>query len=147
MEKHLETDRPILIVEDSDDDYDAAVRALRKELALPHPLRRCEDGKQALDYLLHDCAAKSTFPMMILLDLNLPGIDGRAVLSEIKSHDRLRCIPIIVMTHSDAQRDIRDCYRMGANSYVRKPLEWPRFVTAMKNLKGYWIDTAILPEI
>jgi hypothetical protein len=51
------------------------------------------------------------------------------------------------MTHSDAQRDIRDCYRMGANSYVRKPLEWPRFVTAMKNLKGYWIDTAILPEI
>jgi CheY-like chemotaxis protein len=141
----------ILIVDDSDDDYDATVRALCKNNNLQNPLRRCEDGHQALDYLYHrgpyQNFGESDRPGIILLDLNLPGIDGRKVLAEIKGDAQLKRIPVIVMTNSDDERDIQVCYDIGANTYIRKPLNWPGFLEAMQRLKEYWFEIAILPKV
>lgn len=144
--KVLRNCRTILVVEDSDDDFDAVTRVFRRELAVDNPVHRCEDGKEALRYLAEGGRGAEALPAVILLDLNLPGIDGRQVLADVKGDERLRMIPVLVMTNSDAQRDIRDCYRMGANCYVRKSLDWPSFVKTMAHLKGFWFDTAILPE-
>lgn len=140
----------ILVVDDSDDDYDATVRALTKGASLRNPIRRCENGRDALDYLhqkgdyADPCAAPR--PGIILLDLNMPGIDGRSVLDEIKHDDGLKSIPTIVMTNSDDERDIDACYRMGANTYIRKPLNLPSFFEAMARLKEYWFEIAVLPK-
>jgi two-component system response regulator len=142
----LRSGRTILIVEDSDDDFDAVTRAFRRELAVDNPLHRCEDGRKALAYLADSLCGNATLPAVILLDLNLPGIDGRKVLEDVKNDERLRFIPVLVMTNSDAQRDVRDCYRMGANCYIRKSLDWASFVMTMAHLKKFWFDTAILPE-
>lgn len=146
----VDSTQTILIVDDSDDDYDATVRALRKDKNLKNPLRRCEDGRQALDYLFCRGAYRepkaAERPGIILLDLNMPGIDGRKVLAEVKGDANLRSIPVIVMTNSDDERDIEDCYEMGANTYIRKPLNWSSFFEAMQRLKEYWFEIAILPK-
>ncbi len=139
----------ILIVDDSDDDYDATVRALCND-NLKNPLHRCEDGKQALDYLYRRGAYQGMSlndrPGIILLDLNLPGIDGRRVLAAIKNDSELKCIPVIVMTNSNDERDIQACYQMGANTYIQKPLNWTGFFEAMQRLKEYWFEIAVLPR-
>jgi CheY-like chemotaxis protein len=140
----------ILIVEDSDDDYDATVRALSKGTNLKNPIHRCEDGAETLDYLMQrgryagDDAAPR--PGIILLDLNMPGIDGRKVLQRIKADAQLKSIPTIVMTNSDDERDINACYDMGASTYVQKPLNWPGFLEAVTRLKDYWFEITVLPK-
>lgn len=140
----------ILIVDDSDDDYDATVRALQKDKNLRNPLRRCEDGQEALDYLFQQnryaAAGTAPRPGIILLDLNMPGINGRRILAEIKKDDSLRSIPVVVMTHSEDERDIKTCYDMGANTYIKKPLNWTGFFEAMQRLKEYWFEIAVLPR-
>lgn len=137
----------ILIVDDSDDDYDATVRALSKDTNLKNPIHRCEDGAEALDYLLRRGRyTDATRPGIILLDLNMPGVDGREVLEQIKGDRDLKSIPTIIMTNSDDERDIQDCYNIGANTYVRKPLNWPGFLEAVQRLKEYWFEIAILPK-
>lgn len=139
----------ILIIDDSDDDYDATVRALRKGKNLANPLHRCENGQDALDYLFgtgrDGGGASRARPGIILLDLNMPGIDGRRVLEKIKGDPELRSIPVIVMTNSDDQRDIDECYRIGANTYIVKPLNWASFFEAMSRLREYWFEIAVLP--
>lgn len=140
----------ILVVEDSDDEYDALVRALSRDRHLTISLHRYKDGQQALDYLFHrglyKDAEKGVLPGIILLDLNVPGIDSRKVLAELKNDDRLRRIPVIVMTNSDAERDIEECYRLGANTYIRKPFDWSDFLNSIQHLKKYWFEIAILPK-
>jgi len=140
----------ILIVDDSEDDYDATVRALVKGTNLKNPIYRCENGREALDYLFqrgrYADPNSAPRPGLILLDLNMPGIDGRQVLKELNSHDDLRRIPTIVMTNSDDERDINACYEMGANTYIQKPLKWASFFEAMTRLKEYWFEIAVLPR-
>ncbi len=144
------TTQTILIVDDSDDDYDATVRALVRGTNLKNPVHRCENGKDALDYLFrrerYEASGTAPRPGIILLDLNMPGIDGRKVLGEIKSDPNLKSIPTIIMTNSDDERDINACYDMGANTYVRKPLNWGSFLEAMSRLKEYWFEIAVLPK-
>ncbi len=140
--------RLILLVEDNPEDYATTVRALEKA-GVHNPIRRCEDGDDALDYLYQ--RGKYDFqsapkPGVILMDLNLPGTDGREVLDEIKADPDLKGIPVIVLTTSTDERDIRACYQAGANSYVRKPVDLSGFMDAMERLKEFWFDTAILPE-
>jgi CheY-like chemotaxis protein len=145
----LKADRAILIVDDSDDDYDAIVRALSRDGKLANPLHRCENGQQALDYLFHRGPYQETdevAPGIILLDLNLPGIDGRKILATLKSDDKLRQIPVIVMTNSNAERDVEECYKLGANTYVRKFFNWPEFCMLVQRLKEYWFEVATLPK-
>ncbi|MCG7548759.1 response regulator [Pseudoalteromonas sp. Of7M-16] len=136
----------ILIVEDSDDDYYATNRAFKKDGNLSNPIVRCEDGQEALNYLSQEWTPSHPKPAMILLDLNLPGLDGRLVLKEIKSTRRLANIPIVVLTTSDDEKDIEECYDLGANTYIQKPVKLESLFDAVQKLKDYWFQIAILPK-
>lgn len=141
--------QPILLVEDSPEDFEATLRAFRKS-GLKNSVVRCEDGDEALDYLhrrgKYADPARSPRPGVILLDLNLPGTDGRQVLSEVKSSEHLRDIPVVVLTTSADERDISACYRAGANSYIQKPVDIDGFMKAIERLNGYWFEVVILPK-
>lgn len=138
--------QPFLLVEDSPEDFEATVRALRKS-GLANPIFHCSDGDEALDYLYQRGKyARAARPGAILLDLNLPGTDGREVLTEIKSDATLKSIPVIVLTTSSDSRDIDKCYHAGANSYIRKPVDLEGFVRAIQHLKEYWFEIVILPR-
>jgi two-component system, response regulator len=103
-----------------------------------------------LDYLHRRGAyadpAKSPRPGVILLDLNLPGTDGREVLSEIKGDPGLKQIPVVVLTTSKDERDVDACYRAGASSYIQKPVDLDGFIKAVERLNGYWFEVVILPK-
>ena len=139
----------ILVVEDSDDDFLATARAFKKA-GLANPVKRCTNGDQALDYLFRrgefSDPAAAPVPGIILLDLNLPGTDGREVLRVVKQDAELHKIPVIVLTTSGAEQDIQRCYDYGANSYVQKPVDLQGFVDAMTRLKEYWFEVAVLPR-
>lgn len=141
--------RLILIVEDSPEDFEAMMRAFKKA-GLRNPTARCEDGDEALDYLYQRGAHANTEvarrPALILLDLNLPGTDGRQVLETIKSDPELRSIPVVVLTTSRDPLDIEKCYSFGANSYIQKPVDLAGFVTALERLSDYWFEIVILPR-
>src|SRR5262245_10759028 len=143
------TEQTILLVEDSPEDYEVTVRAFRKA-NLVNPVVRCQDGEEALEYLFqrgrYADSARFPRPGLILLDLNLPGTDGRQVLAQIKSDAQLRTIPVIVLTTSADERDIESCYRSGANSYIQKPVSLEAFLRAVQLLKSYWFEVAILPR-
>ena len=141
--------QPILLVEDSPEDYEATVRAFQRS-GLKNPIFRCEDGDEALDFLHHRGqyadVEQAPRPGVILLDLNLPGTDGREVLTEIKRDESLRHIPVIVLTTSNDDRDVEACYRAGANSYIQKPVDMEGFLRAIERLKGYWFEVVVLPR-
>ena len=139
----------ILIVEDNDDDYIATMRAFKKA-NFANPVRRCTNGDQALDYLFQrgefSAPGKAPRPGLILLDLNLPGTDGRSVLHTIKAAPELLKIPVVVLTTSNAEQDIEKCYAAGANSYVQKPVDFEGFIRAIARLSEYWLKVSILPK-
>jgi CheY-like chemotaxis protein len=137
--------RKILLIEDSPEDKEATVRALRKA-GLANPIQHCVDGDEALAFLFGQTNQGRMAPLIVLLDLNLPGIDGREVLRAIKSSKEHKDIPVIVLTTSKDDRDINDSYRAGANSYIQKPVNIGGFVNAIQALKEYWFEIAILPR-
>jgi CheY-like chemotaxis protein len=142
--------QPILLVEDSPEDYETTERALRKS-GLRNPIFRCADGDEALSYLYrrdrYADPETSPRPGVILLDLNLPGTDGREVLAEIKSDPILKQIPVVVLTTSRDDRDVGACYRAGASSYIQKPVDLEGFIKAIERLNGYWFEVVILPKV
>lgn len=141
--------RAILLVEDSPEDREATVRAFARA-GLANPVYQCEDGDQALDYLHRRGRfadpATSPRPGLILLDLNMPGTDGREVLAEVKGDDSLKVIPVVVLTTSDDEVDIEKCYAAGANSYVTKPVDLDGFIEAIRRMKDYWFEVVVLPK-
>lgn len=141
--------QPILLVEDSPEDFETTERAFRKS-GLNNPIFRCADGDEALDFLhrrgRYSDPKKAPRPGVILLDLNLPGTDGREVLNEIKTDPDLKQIPVIVLTTSKDERDIEVCYRCGANSYIHKPVDLDGFMKAIERLNDYWFEVVILPR-
>ena len=141
------TAQSILIVEDSDDDYEVTQAALKKEGQIVNQIYRAENGKDALSFLRDpQNNRENDRPGIILLDLNLPGMDGRSVLMHIKSDPKLREIPVVVLTTSEDERDVKDCYEAGANTYICKPVSIDGFFTAIKCLKSYWLEIAVLPK-
>lgn len=142
--------QPILLVEDSPEDFETTERAFRKS-GLRNPIFRCSDGEEALDYLFrrgqYADPAKSPRPGVILLDLNLPGTDGREVLAEIKADSSLKQIPVVVLTTSRDERDVDACYKAGASSYIQKPVDLDGFIKAVERLNGYWFEVVILPKV
>ena len=142
--------QPILLVEDSPEDFETTERAFRKS-GLKNPIFRCSDGEEALDFLLRRGSfadpETSPRPGVILLDLNLPGTDGREVLQEIKAHPDLKKIPVIVLTTSKDDRDVQACYQAGASSYVQKPVDLDGFMKAIERLNDYWFEVVILPKV
>ena len=143
------SNQPILVVEDSPEDYEATHRTFRKA-GLANPIFHCADGDSALDYLWrrgdYSDPAKAPRPGIILLDLNLPGTDGREVLAEIRGDRNLKNVPVVVLTTSRDDRDVETCYKIGANSYIQKPVDLEGFVKAITRLKEYWFEIVILPK-
>lgn len=140
---------PILLVEDSPEDYETTLRCFKRS-GVANAVFHCENGDDALDYLhcrgRYSDPAASPRPSVILLDLTLPGTDGREVLAHIKQDNELKSIPVIVLTTSEDQRDIDRCYHDGANSYVQKPVDLAGFITAIQKLPGYWFEIVLKKE-
>jgi CheY-like chemotaxis protein len=135
----------IMLIEDSRTDAKIIERALR-EGEVPHRLTVIPDGGQALDYLhglLDESADPKQEPDLILLDLNLPGIDGHQVLSQIKSHPQLRILPVVVLTTSVRDEDVIQTYQAGVNTYIPKPAEYDRYREVVAALRTYWLETAL----
>jgi CheY-like chemotaxis protein len=130
----------ILLVEDSAPDAMLIRQALR-EAGLEAVVEVATDGEQALARLRAGAA-----PDLMLLDLNLPRMDGRAVLAAMSGDEALSAIPVIVLTTSSAPHDVRYCYEHGANSYVRKPLGLDRLVDTARSIREFWFGTATLPS-
>ncbi|HEX4794435.1 MAG TPA: response regulator [Humisphaera sp.] len=140
--------QPVLLIEDSPEDRETTTRAL-KRAGVTLPIMYCVDGDDALDYLhgrgQYTQSEKNVRPGMILLDLNMPGTDGREVLAEIKQNDELKSIPVLVVTTSHDERDIRTCYQSGANAYIRKPVDLGAFMQTMRRVAEFWLNEALLP--
>lgn len=137
----------LLIVEDSDEDFEAIVRAFRSVAADAVRLKRAANGDEALDVLENSGAPPlEPLPKVVLLDLNLPGTDGREVLEELKSTKRLRELPVVIVSASSNPRTIAECYRAGASGYMVKPMDFTRLEELVRAIKTYWIDTVELPS-
>jgi CheY-like chemotaxis protein len=135
----------ILLVDDSASDALIIERALREE-QLDHRLTVLQDGRAALDYLLGLKDPETPVelePDLVLLDLNLPGLDGCQVLATIKGDRDLRAIPVVVLTTSDREEDVHQTYQAGANTFIRKPDEYPRYRELVATLRRYWYETAL----
>ncbi len=132
----------ILLVEDNPDDEALTLRALKKDRFL-NEVVVVRNGVEALDYLFATGAYadrdRSMMPEIILLDLKLPKMDGLEVLRRIRADDRTRLLPVVILTSSDEERDIIEGYKLGANSYVRKPVDFTQFAEAVRQLKLYWM--------
>ena len=129
----------ILLVEDNPNDVELTTRALRKH-NLANKLHVAKDGAEALDYLFGaDGTMKHEKPKVILLDLKLPKVDGIEVLRRIKSDERTKTIPVVVLTSSNQERDLKECYNLGVNSYITKPVEFESFIAAVSELGFYWL--------
>lgn len=132
----------ILLVEDNPDDEVLTVRALKKN-NIGNELAVARDGAEALDFLF--CSGKYAernpldTPQVILLDLKLPKVDGLEVLRRIRADDRTKLLPVVILTSSKEEQDMIAGYRLGANSYVRKPVDFNEFVDAVRQLGLYWL--------
>lgn len=131
----------ILLVEDNPDDVELTMLAFKKN-NFANEIKVVEDGQEALDFLFSDHPdgiEENGFPELILLDLKLPKINGHEVLKEIKSSDKTKRIPVVILTSSQEQEDIIKGYDLGANSYVRKPVDYQDFVKVVNNMGIYWL--------
>jgi len=138
----------LLVIEDSNEDFEALQRYIRRS-PLTIPIYHCVDGDDALAFLYrtgrYADPQSASRPGLILLDLNLPGTDGREVLRKIKQDETLKLIPVVVFTTSNNPKDIEACYRQGVNSYIVKPMDFNRLKRSIQILIDYWFDTTILP--
>ncbi len=135
-------ERVILLVEDHPDDEELTMRALAKNNIL-NQVVVARDGVQALEYLLgtgaHAGRDTTVMPQLILLDLKLPKIDGLEVLRRLRADERTRFLPIVILTSSKEEQDLIKSYKLGANSYVRKPVDFIEFTKAVQQLGLYWL--------
>lgn len=143
------SNRILLLVEDEPDDEALTLRALER-YHIQNEIVVTRDGQEALDFLFGDGSFagrdSSELPQVVLLDLKLPKVDGIQVLQRIRADDRTSQLPVVVLTSSDEQRDIVESYHFGANSYVRKPVEFNEFIEAVQQLGLYWMLTNISPS-
>ena len=134
------TEKIILLIEDNPDDELLTRRAFQKNNIL-NTVVVAHDGAEALDMLLGSGAEREPMPppAVILLDLNLPKISGLEVLRRLRSDDRTRLLPVVILTSSREEQDLIEGYRLGANSYVRKPVDFAEFLSATRQLGLYWL--------
>ena len=134
--------KSILLVEDNPDDIELTLRAFRKS-NIANPVVVVHDGAEALDYLFgNDGAAvrpPCELPQLILLDLNLPKLSGLEVLRAVRGDERTKLLPVVMLTTSSEERDIVASYSLGANSYIKKPVDFNQFIDAARQLGLYWL--------
>ncbi len=138
----------LLVVEDNNEDYTTLLRIFRK-LSVAQPVERCANARECFDYLYatgkyleRDEAA---FPALLLLDLNLPGTDGYAILRRVKAEPSLKHLPIVIITTSTASRDVQACYQEGASSYLVKAVDYRDYEQTIRHFINYWFHAARLP--
>lgn len=135
-------DKVILLVEDNPDDEALTLRALKKSNIL-NDVAVAHDGVEALDYLFGEGSYSdrdtSVMPQVVLLDLKLPKIDGLEVLRRVRADERTRLLPVVILTSSKEERDMIEGYKLGANSYIRKPVDFVQFGQAVQQLGLYWL--------
>ena len=137
--------RPILMVEDNDMDLDLCMQAF-KEHAIANPLVVCRDGEEALQYIdAHPDPSNSGLPVIVLLDLRLPKVDGIDVLRYARKHAVWQRVPFIVLTTSRQHTDVGAAYELGVNSYIVKPVDFVEFAEVAKRIEMYWILTNVSP--
>jgi CheY-like chemotaxis protein len=146
----MNRDLPILVVEDNDEDFDM-LQMTFQGASIPNPLYRCTEGEEALEFLHQTgryaaAAQRAPRPGLILLDLNLAGLDGRQVLEHMKNDGRLKSIPVLVFSTSDNPKDVQSAYANGASGYLLKPVDLPRFERMIRLFKEFWLDHVVMPE-
>jgi two-component system, response regulator len=140
--------RIILLVEDSADDIDLTRRAFERSHLL-HEMVVARDGREALDYLFAEGTWEGRDPLapeVVLLDLNLPRLNGLDVLRHMRGDERTRRIPVVVLTSSREEQDIMQSYDLGANSFVRKPVNFAEFLEAARQLGVFWLDVNVTAD-
>lgn len=141
----------ILLVEDNEDDVQLTMRALEKNSVAAEDVAVVRDGAQALDYIFatgqHADRDAAMLPALILLDINLPKVSGLEVLRRLRSDERTKFIPVVMLTSSRQERDVLESYGYGANSYVQKPVDSHEFDEAVQQLAAYWLGLNELPDI
>ncbi len=141
----IERNRPVLLIEDNDPDFKLAVRSVR-QAGFHHPVLRCSTGREALDYIeRRKQFLDAPEPVLILLDLNMPEIDGRRILAELRNCAWLAAVPALVWSASTDPRDVRLCYQLGAAGYFVKPPNLQDFQQMIRRLTTYWLKTVVLP--
>jgi len=138
--------RPIMLIEDSDEDFEVTSMAIR-QAGVANPLLRCRTGREARDYIgQRGHFMHAVEPLFILVDLNIPGVDGRKVLAELRKSAWLSAVPAIVLSTSTNSADVRLCYQLGAAGYLVKPVDFERFQQMMATLAEYWLKVVRLSE-
>jgi CheY-like chemotaxis protein len=139
---------PLLVAEDSDEDFEV-LNLLMQQMKVQNPIHRCTNGDKVLDFIYQDGDYSQqrdlSRPSVILLDLNLPGTDGREVLEQLKQDQSFREIPIVVFTTSSNPRDIEFCYQNGANGYLIKPVDSDELERTVQAFVDYWLQANIPP--
>jgi two-component system, response regulator len=128
----------ILLVEDNPDDEKLTLRALRQS-EIPNETVVARDGEEACNFLFADAPSDQRMPDLVLLDLKLPKVGGLEILQRMRRDDRTKSVPIVILTSSDEERDIMMSYNLGANSYIRKPVDYTQFIETVKLLGQYWL--------
>jgi CheY-like chemotaxis protein len=131
------TVRPILLIEDNPMDVDLTLRAFERR-RLTNPVKVARDGEEALA-CIERWEAGELAPLVILLDLKLPKVDGLEVLRRLKSHEMFKTIPVVVLTSSQEDRDVETAYRLGVNSYIVKPVDFDKFIQVAAEIEIYWL--------
>lgn len=138
----MNSQRPVLLVEDNPDDEALTLRAFSKN-NIQNPVVVTRDGVEALDYLFgtgaHAARDARILPAVVLLDLKLPRVDGLEVLRRIRADPRTTLLPVVILTTSREQQDIHEAYSLGANSYIRKPVDFEKFIYAVGQMGLYWL--------
>ena len=143
MNPNNNPDRPILLVEDNPMDIDLTLRAFKKEGLTNIEIAR--DGEEALSYI-PKWEAGDLLPLIVLMDLKLPKVNGLEVTRSFKEHPKLKVIPIVVLTSSSEDKDIKTAYKYGANSYIVKPVDFNKFASVAAEINLYWIGMTVLPR-
>ncbi len=146
---YKQAQKVVLVMVDDDEDDCYLVEAALKDASFNCIFRCIQDGREMMDYLQHGGKYRdpksAPYPDLILLDLNMPGINGRDLLARLKTDSRFRSIPVIILATSSDPENIRACYDLGANSYVVKQLHFDGLLPAIRTLKDYWLELATLP--
>lgn len=143
-------DKRILLVEDNPDDVELTLRAFKKNNIMNEIIVK-NDGKEALEFFFGKDGVveghRESFPILILLDLKLPKIDGITVLKKLRSDERTKLIPVVILTSSKEPADLLSCYRLGCNSYIRKPVSFTEFADMVRQLGFYWLIMNEAPSL